>query len=127
MLTGMDVERIQRLLWPLLVCFVMLGFGDMLTTLLAFSAARQFAELNLFASTLFGLGLPGFLVADLTKYLPVLPLLYIAGLQTDGSKLDFQVSLLKLTALVVLVVADAYLGWILLGNNLPNLVRLVLR
>ena len=119
---SLDIALIQRLLWPLFAVFVILAFADVLTTLLAFSIGIGFVERNPYASEFFRLGFAGFLLAYIAKYVPAVPLLYMIKLEDKTGKHDFEVRLLKFTALVVLVGTDVYLGYIVLANNLPNLL-----
>ncbi len=120
---SLNLRMIQRALWPLLALFVLLGFSDTLTTLLAAAFGPGFVEFNPFASRFFQLGFAGFMLAYLLKFVPVVPLAYMVGLKRRDPRYDFQVRLLKFAAFVVLVAADIGLGAIVLGNNLPLLLR----
>ena len=119
---GLNMKLIQRLLWPLFAVFLLLAFADVLTTLIAFASGGGFVELNPFASRLFQLKLPGFILAYFMKYLAAIPLFYMISLKEQMGERGFEVRLLKFTALVVLVGADIYLGCIVLVNNLPSLL-----
>ena len=119
---SLDIALIQRLLWPLFAVFVILAFADVLTTLLAFSVGTGFVEYNPYASEFFRLGFAGFILAYIAKYVPAVPLLYMITLKDRTGRHDFEVRLLKFTALVVLVGADIYVGYIVLGNNIPALL-----
>lgn len=119
---SLNLRIIQRALWPLLALFVLLGFSDTLTTLLAAAFGPGFVEFNPIASRFFQLGFAGFMLAYLLKFVPVVPLAYMAGVRRRDPRYDFQVRLLKFTAFVVLVAADIGLGAIVLGNNLPLLL-----
>ncbi|MDG6987644.1 MAG: hypothetical protein JRN71_07760, partial [Nitrososphaerota archaeon] len=68
------------------------------------------------------LGLVGFMLAYLLKFVVIVPLFYMVALRRSDPKDDFQVRLLKFTAFVVLVAADLGLGAIVLGNNVPLLL-----
>jgi len=118
---SMDLGPINRIIWLLLAAFVVLGFLDALTTLIAYSH-EGFVELNSFAAAFFKLGLRGFLLGVVTKFLPVFPLTYMAALRPSGGPADVQVGLLKLAAFVVLIVGDINLSWIVLVNNIPHLI-----
>ena len=118
----LNLDLIQKLLWPLLGAFILLGFSDIITTLLALASSPGFVELNPLATKLFELRFNGFLLAYALKVLPAVPLLYMVAVRTGYAADDFQVRLLKFTAMVVLMGADIYLGTIVLGNNLPQLL-----
>ena len=122
---SLNLELIQRVLWPLLAAFILLSFSDTLTTLVAYASSGAFIEFNPFAARLFQLGFRGFLFAYAAKFVPVVPLFYISAINGQSYRHDFQVRLLKFTAMVVLLGADIYLGYIVLGNNLPNLFHLL--
>lgn len=102
------------------VAFILLNFADALTTLVAFKSGLGFVEFNPFAAYLFSRAFDGFMVAYLLKLVPAVPLLYMAFVSCKEAY-DVEVRLLRVAALVVLLVADAYLGLIVLGNNVPNL------
>ena len=119
---SLNLGLIQKALWPLLAVFILLGFSDILTTLLAAAFGAGFVEFNPIGSRLFQLGFTGFMLAYLLKFVPVVPLAYMVGLKRNDPRYDFQVRLLKFTAFVVLVAADIGLGAIVLGNNLPLLL-----
>ena len=120
---SLNLGLIQKALWPLLAVFILLGFYDTLTTLLAAAVGTGFVEFNPIGSRLFQLGFAGFMLAYLLKFVPVVPLSYMVGFKGKDPKDDFQVRLLKFTAFVVLVAADIGLGAIVIGNNLPLLLR----
>ena len=101
---------------------MILNFSDALTTLFAAAMAEGFVELNPLGAQLFRLGLEGFMLAYLLKFVVIVPLFYMVALRRSDPKDDFQVRLLKFTAFVVLVAADIGLGAIVVGNNLPLLL-----
>lgn len=116
----LSIGKVQRLLWVMLSVFVVLSLSDVMITLAAAMSGRGFVEFNPIGAGLFKMGFTGFMLAYVLKLVPVLPLLYMVSLRDDG----FQARLLKLAAFVVLLVVDAYLGAIVLGNNLPQLLGL---
>lgn len=118
-----SVGGIAKPIWLLLASFIILGFLDSVTTLVAYSVSGGFVELNSFASPFFRMGFQGFMLADVTKYLPVPPLIYMAALRTGNGAADDQVTLLKIAAFAVLLVADGYLTLILVANNVPILMN----
>ncbi len=120
---SLDLSLIQKALWPLLVLFILLNFTDVLTTLIAAKFGPGFVEFNALGAGLFGYGLSGFMLAYSLKFIPTLPLFYLVALRPGPSKDDFQVRLLKFMALTVLIAADVFLGSIVLGNNLPQLLE----
>jgi hypothetical protein len=120
--SSLDMEFIQRALWPLLAAFILLNFWDVMTTLFAAVMSAGFVELNPLGAALFRRGFEGFMAAYLLKFVPVVPLFYLTALR-PGGKDDFQYRLLKYMAFIVLVCADVILGAIVVGNNLPLLLR----
>lgn len=121
---SLNIGLIQKALWPLLASFIILSFSDTATTVVAAATNGGFVELNPLGSGLFSLGLQGFMLAYLLKFVPVVPLFYMVAIRDRGPEADFQVRLLKFAAFVVLVGADCYLGAIVIGNNLPLLLHL---
>ena len=119
---SLNLNMIQRLLWPLLSLFIIFSFSDTLTTLLAAASGSGFVEFNPIGSRLFQLGFAGFMLAYLLKFVPLVPLCYMVAFRRSDPKDDFQVRLLKFTAFVVLTAADIGLGAIVLGNNVPVLL-----
>ena len=121
-MSSLNLGLIQKALWPLLVVFILLNFSDALTTMVAAASASGFVELNPLGARLFRLGLSGFMLAYLLKFVVVVPLFYMVAFRRSEPRYDFQVRLLKFTAFVVLVAADIGLGAIVIGNNLPLLL-----
>lgn len=119
---SLNLGLIQKALWPLFGGFILLGFADALTTMVATSLSSRFVELNPLGAGLFRLGLGGFILAYVFKVIPGVPLLYIIVLPSELPVGDFQVRLLKFMALVVLIGADVYQGAIVFGNNVPQLL-----
>ncbi|MDV3243928.1 MAG: DUF5658 family protein [Nitrososphaerales archaeon] len=122
MVQGIDLAMIQKFLVPLYVAFILLNFSDALTTLVAMTRSLHFVELNPFASTLFKMQLPGFAYAIFMKYVPAVPLFFMVFVRDEQGNHDVEVRLLKFAAFVVLAAADIYLGYIVLGNNLPKIL-----
>jgi hypothetical protein len=122
-MASLNMNLMQRALWPLLADFILHGFSDTSTTLVALLSSPGFVEFNRLGSSLFGQGFKGFLAAYLLKFVPVAPLFYMVAVRSTDLSDDFQVRLLKLAALVVLIFSDSYLGVIVLGNNLPLILR----
>jgi hypothetical protein len=63
--------------------------------------------------------------AYFVKYVPAIPLLYIVALKDGRGKHEFDVRLLKFTAMVVLFGADIFFGYLVFVNNLPNLLSVI--
>lgn len=122
-MASLNMGLIQKALWPLLAAFVLLSFSDTMTTFLAARLGSGFVELNPLGAELFKRGFAGFMLAYLFKFVPIVPLVYMVGLRWEDQRYDFQVRLLKYAAFVVLIGADIYLGAIVLGNNLPLLLK----
>ena len=121
-IASLNIDSIQKALWPLLTGFILLNFWDTITTFYASVLSRGFVELNPLGAALFKLGFEGFMVAYILKFVPVVPLLYLTAFRR-GATDDFQYRLLKYMAFLVLVCSDIILGAIVLGNNLPLLFR----
>lgn len=119
---SLNLNILQEALWPLLAVFILLSFSDTITTLVASLSSPGFVELNRLGSALFAQGFSGFMVAYLLKFVPIVPLFYMVAVRRGGLEYDFEVRLLKFAALVVLVFGDFYLGVIVLGNNVPQLL-----
>lgn len=119
---SLNLTLLQESLWPLLAVFVLLSFSDTITTLFASVNSPGFVELNRLGSALFAQGFSGFMVAYLLKFVPIAPLFYMVAVPKGRPEYDFEVRLLKFAALVVLVFGDFYLGVIVLGNNVPQLL-----
>jgi hypothetical protein len=117
---GIDLAAIGRFIVPLYVLFILLDFFDAVTTLIALTSGPPFVELNPYAAHLFRMSFPGFLSAYLFKYVPAVPLFYMVFMK-QNERYDVEARLLKFTAFVILVAADIYLGYIVLGNNVPTL------
>lgn len=81
---SIDISLVQKALWPLFAAFVLLGFGDALTTLVAPTVSNQLVEVNLFGTDLFRFGLDGYLPACALKVAPAVPLLYAVALPSEG-------------------------------------------
>ena len=121
--SSLNLDQIQKALWPLLTLFILLNFWDTITTFYASVLIPSFYELNPLGASLFKLGFPGFMTAYLLKFVPVVPLFYMAAFRRADPTDDFQVRLLKFAAFVVLVSADILLGAIVVGNNIPLLLE----
>ena len=119
----LNLEYIQKALWPLLTLFILFNFRDTVTTLDASALTNSFVELNPLGAALFKLGFVGFMIAYLVKFVPVVPLFYMVAFRWNDEKYDFQAKLLKYTAFVVLVGADIFLGVIVFDHNLPLLMQ----
>ncbi|MDG6988557.1 MAG: hypothetical protein JRN21_04440 [Nitrososphaerota archaeon] len=120
---SLNMPLIQRALWPLLAVYVLLNFSDVLTTLIAWATGPGFIEYNHLGSLMFNLGPIGFMLAYALKFVTIAPLLFMAWYRAKPGTDDFQVKLLKFAAFVVLVAVDIGLGAIVVGNNLPVLLR----
>ncbi|MEM3186081.1 MAG: hypothetical protein QXQ39_05295 [Conexivisphaerales archaeon] len=62
-LNSLSMSKMNDILWPLYVSFVCLSFLDVYSTILALSSSTSFHELNPIAGPLFGMQLPGLLLA----------------------------------------------------------------
>ena len=119
----LNLEVIQKALWPLLTLFILFNFWDTVTTLDASALSSGFVELNPIAAGLFKLGFVGFMIAFIVKFVPVVPLFYMVAFTNNDEKYDFETRLLKYAAFVVLAGADIFLGVIVFDHNLPLLLQ----
>ena len=120
-LMSFDLSKVNGWLLILLSVFITLNFFDALTTLIALHAGPPFIELNPIASGLFREDFPGFLVALALKYVPVIPLVYVTFLHTDGNH-PMALRIVKVSAFIALVAGDIfYMG--VVGSNSINLAR----
>ena len=124
-LDSLNIGLIQKALWPLLALFILLNFSDVLTTTFAARLSQGFVEFSPVGSQLFRLGPGGYMLAYLLKFVTVIPLLYMVGFKRSDPRYDFQVRLLKFAAFVLLVALDIGLGAIVLGNNVPLLLKIM--
>ncbi|MEM0287398.1 MAG: hypothetical protein QXG05_04395 [Nitrososphaerota archaeon] len=121
-LNSLSISKMNDILWPLYVSFVCLSFLDVYSTILALSSSTSFHELNPIAGPLFGMQLPGLLLALTFKYLPMIPLFYAVFIR-DKPEHHLQVVIVKFSALIALAAADIFLASILLTNNIPLLLK----
>jgi len=120
-LMSFDLAKINNRLLILLSLFIALNFFDALTTLVAISLGPNFVELNPIASGLFRLDFLGFIGALALKYIPVVPLVYVTFLPTEGRHM-LALRIVKVSAFIALVAANVfYLA--VVGSNSLNLLR----
>lgn len=113
-LMSFDIKRVNRRLLILLSVFIALNFLDAFTTLVALKA-EGFVELNPIASGLFHLDFPGFVLALVLKYSPIIPLAYATLVGVEGKR-PIPIRVVKVSAFVALAAADLlYLG--IVGSN----------
>jgi hypothetical protein len=125
---SLNLEAIQKALWPLLAVFILLSFWDTITTFYAaVLEPGSFVEFNPLGAALFKLGFAGFMLAYVLKFVPIIPLFYMVAFKREGKEHDFQVRVIKYAAFVVLLSLDIFIGAIVFGNNLPQLVKTVSR
>ncbi len=119
---AINLSAIERFLGPLFVVYVVLNFLDISTTLLALSGGNSLVELNPLGAQLFRFGYAGFLFAYFMKYVPAIPLFFMAFHKDRTGRYGVEERLLKFTALIALAAGNIYLGYIVLLNNLPHLL-----
>src|SRR5579864_8384541 len=119
---SLNINLLDTVLLPLYVTFLCLDFLDVYSTLLAMKSSFDFRELNPIASALFSMRFEGFLVAIAFKYLPAIPLFYLVYVRDNGRH-PFEIRLIRFVALVSLIAADGLLGYIVVWNNIPILLR----
>ena len=112
----LDIRRLERKIFPLLISFVVLNFLDVLTTTVALNSSSSFQELNPLASALFQLHFQGFVVALGFKYLPVIPLLFIAFSRDTMGHHPVSIRVLKLSGLVALAAANIFYILVVASN-----------
>jgi len=122
---SLNLGFLNKVLLPLFAAFLCLDFLDVYSTLLAISAALSFHELNPIASDLFSMRFNGFLIAIAFKYLPAIPFFYMVFARDPKGHHPFELRLMRFVALVALVAADVYLGYVVAWNNFPTLLSYV--
>ena len=121
-LTGLNLSKLDNILWPLYIAFICLNFLDLYTTSLALSNALVFQERNVLAARLFAENFQGFLFALLIKFAPTFPLFYVVFLGDPENKHTYQIKLIKVAAIAALIVGDGFYVWVVLVNNIPVLL-----
>ena len=111
-----SVERLNRLLFPLLLALIFLDFADVALTLAAVSIGPPLVELNPIASALFQKQFLGFALALALKYVPILPFAYLVLLH-DWSGRPVAIRVLKLGVFVALVGAVLFTVVIVTNNT----------
>lgn len=118
-----DLERVDSLLFPLLLTLGALTSLDVVSTLVGMQA-RGFQELNPVAAYLFSNHPFGFAAALLVKYLPLVPMGWVALLNADEFGRPTAFRALKLGVLLALVFSVVYYT-LVASNNVPQLVALL--
>ncbi|HVB13007.1 MAG TPA: DUF5658 family protein [Nitrososphaerales archaeon] len=121
-LGNLDLSRLDNILWPLYIAFICLNFLDLYTTSLALSNSLVFQERNILAAKLFAMNFQGFLFALLIKFAPAFPLFYAVFLGDPKNSHGYQIRLIKVSAIVALIIGDAFYVWVVLLNNIPVLL-----
>ena len=126
-ITNLNLHFLDRVLLPLFATFLCLNFLDVYSTVLAIKSASalDFHELNPIASVLFSMHFNGFLIALFFKYLPAIPLFYAVFARDVHGRHPYEIRLVRFVALVALVAADIYLGYIVAVNNIPTLMAFI--
>jgi hypothetical protein len=119
----LDVKKLNRVLFPLLLALVLLDFLDISLTLSAIYQGPMFTEFNRIASALFDLKFLGFLVALILKYIILLPIGY-GVLMGERSNRPVQVRVVKLGTLAGLVAADLLMAYIVSADGFNLLTYL---
>ena len=121
-LMKLNVEFLNKLLWPLFVAFLCLNFLDIYSTALAMTSGSAFYELNRFAAALFKLNFTGYLIAIALKFMPAVPLFYAVFSKDPRNEHPIQIRVIKYASLVALIVGDLIYLYIVGVNNLPILL-----
>ena len=121
-LMKLNVEFLNKLLWPLYVAFICLNFLDIYSTALAMTSGPAFYELNRFAAALFKLNFTGYLIAVALKFMPALPLFYAVFSKDPKNDHPIEIRVIKYAALVALIVGDMIYLYVVGVNNLPILL-----
>jgi hypothetical protein len=121
---GFDVSWLNRILFPLLLLFILLNFADVCLTLFAIRIGPPFFELNRVAANLFGLGFVGFLIALALKYSLMLPMAY-GTFASDRTASELQVRIYKLSVLVALASGNLFYAFVITNNTLNLLAFLM--
>ncbi len=118
-----SLERISALLFPLLLTLACLSALDVFSTLIGMQA-RGFQELNPVAAYLFSNHPFGFAAALFVKYLPFIPMGYVALLKADDFRRPTTLRALKLAVFVALIFSNVFYA-LVAANNLPQLLQAV--
>lgn len=121
---SLDVELLNKIIWPLFIGFICLNFLDVYTTTLAMNFAPFFHEENPIAAAMFDKQFQGYVLALVFKYLPVVPLFYIVFVRDPQGKHTFAIKLVRFTALVTLCGADILLFYIVGIHNIESLLTI---
>jgi hypothetical protein len=119
-----DIATLEKFVWPLLVGFICLNFLDVYTTTLGLTFGQAFHEQNPLASILFDRQFQGYLIAIAFKYLPLIPLFYLAFVRDRTGEHAMQIRMLKFSAVIALAGADIYLFYVVGIHNLQSLLSL---
>lgn len=115
-LLRLDVARLNKVMFRLMVVLIVLSFTDLVLTIAAYSTGPYFVELNLLASALFGRQFLGFVAAILLKYAVLVPIVY-GVLVKDRPDRPVQIRTVKLAVFVALVAANVVYGVIVAWNS----------
>ena len=119
----LNLVLLNRILRPLFVFFVTLSVLDVASTTIAMTAGPAFHELNFFAAQLFDLNFTGFALAMVVKFSPAIPLAYMTLLDDTNVQRRHQVRMVKIAALIALLVIDGVEGYVVIFNNIPQLLQ----
>ncbi len=110
---SLDIDRLQRLIFPLITAFVILGAIDVSMTTVALHMIQGAVELNPFAAAMFKLGFTGSMMALGLKFAVPLPtMVYVAALKKHETLHETrEAKLLKLTVIGALVIGVAWWGF----------------
>ena len=117
----LDVDILNKLIWPLFVGYICLNFLDVYTTTLAMSFGSLFHEENPIAAPLFDGQIRNFLMALAFKYLPAIPLFYTVFVRDAEGRHEVGIRAVKFSALIALVGADLLLFYIVGVHNIWTL------
>ena len=125
-LSALDLRQLDRSLRSLFALFIVLSILDVASTLYAMTVFQDsFYELNSVAAQLFGSGIGGFIFSTIVlKIIPALVLIYPLLLKErhNPHSKPYEIRQVKLGAIVALIVANLFYGYIVLLHNIPLLV-----
>ena len=125
-LSALDLRMLDRALRGLYALFILLSLLDVTSTLVAMTVFQDsFYELNPLAAVLFGGGLLGFVFSTIVlKAIPAILIIYPLLLKENNHPLakPHEMRQVKLAAIIALIVANLFYGYIVLLHNIPLLI-----
>lgn len=120
----LDLNLLNKMIWPLFVGYICLNFLDFYTTTLAMNFGPLFHEENPIAAAMFDRQFQGLLLALAFKYLPAIPMFYAVFVGDVDSRHQVALRAVKFSALIALVGANILLLYVVGVHNFTTLLGL---